>query len=152
MVPISDRTKQLEVGSSVPLRYHLLTLLKLLLANELMFNVSKTVAKISLLLQYRRIFRGTHTAALCRWLMAFVPVWCIVSIFLVSFACTPMAQLNTNLEGICLPSLTVWLLTTSVSLATDFAVVILPIPATWALQLDRRQRTVLIVLFGVGFW
>ncbi|KAL2275833.1 hypothetical protein FJTKL_01590 [Diaporthe vaccinii] len=135
MVPISDRTKQLE----------------LLLANELMFNVSKTVAKISLLLQYRRIFRGTHTAALCRWLMAFVPVWCIVSIFLVSFACTPMAQLNTNLEGICLPSLTVWLLTTSVSLATDFAVVILPIPATWALQLDRRQRTVLIVLFGVGF-
>lgn len=132
--------------------YYLLTSRELLLANEIMFNVSKTVAKISLLLQYRRIFRGTLTASVCRWLMAFVPVWCIVTIFLVSFACTPMAQLNTNLTDICLPSLTVWLLTSSISLVTDFAVVVLPIPATWALQLDKRQRIVLIVLFGVGFW
>ncbi|KAJ0114185.1 hypothetical protein J7T55_008020 [Diaporthe amygdali] len=104
---------------------------QLLLANEVMFNVAKTVAKVSLLLQYRRIFRGTRTAAVCRWLMIFVPIWCIVTIFLVSFA--------------------FWLLTSSVSLVTDFAVVIAPIPATWALQLDKKQRTVLVVLFGVGF-
>lgn len=67
-------------------------------------------------------------------------------------ACTPTAILNPRLQDTCLESLLIWSLTSAVNIITNFAVVAVPIPATWALQLHRRQRIVLTVLFGLGFW
>lgn len=63
-----------------------------------------------------------------------------------------MAILNPRLENTCLKSLLVWSLSSAVSIVTNFAVVAVPIPATWALQLHQKQRIVLTVLFGFGFW
>lgn len=65
------------------------------------------MTKISLLLQYRRIFRGKRTRLVSLCLMFFVCAWCIVSIVLDSFACTPMAILNPKLQFTCVKSLLV---------------------------------------------
>lgn len=46
----------------------------------------------------------------------------------------------------------VWSLTSGVNVVLNFAVVVVPIPATWALQLHRKQRIILTLLFGLGFW
>ncbi|KAJ4391708.1 hypothetical protein N0V93_005328 [Gnomoniopsis smithogilvyi] len=135
MVNLADRTKQLE----------------LLLASEIIYNAAQAMTKISLLLQYRRIFRGMRTRLVSLWLMVFVTVWCVISIVLDAFACTPMAILNPHLEGTCLKSLLVWSLTSAVNIVTNFAVVAVPIPATWALQLHQKQRIILTLLFGFGF-
>lgn len=63
------------------------------------------MTKISLLLQYRRIFRGKRTRFVSLWLMIFVSTWCVISIILNAFACTPMAILNPKLKDTCLASL-----------------------------------------------
>ncbi|CAN8097293.1 unnamed protein product [Discula destructiva] len=135
MVGQDDRTKQLQ----------------LLLASEIIYNAAQAMTKVSLLLQYRRIFRGKRTRLVSLWLMVFVCVWSVISIILDAFACTPMAILNPRLKETCLKSLLVWSLTSSVNIVTNFAVVAVPIPATWALQLRQKQRIVLTLLFGFGF-
>lgn len=109
------------------------------------------MTKVSLLLQYRRIFRGFRTRLACLCLMLFVGAWCTVAIVLDALACTPMAILNPSLKDTCLASLLVWTLTSAVNIVTNFAVVVVPIPATWALRLHTRQRVALTVLFGFGF-
>lgn len=110
------------------------------------------MTKVSLLLQYRRIFRGKWTRLACLLLYIFVVAWCIITIVLNSLACLPMALLNTSLLDTCLDSLLVWSLTSAVSIVTNFAVVVVPIPATWSLQLPRKMRILLTILFGLGFW
>lgn len=82
-----------------------LTCIKLLLASEIIYNAAQAMTKISLLLQYRRIFRGKRTRLVSLWLMIFVSTWCVISIVLDAFACTPMAIINPHLEGTCLKSL-----------------------------------------------
>lgn len=112
MVPQDDRTKQLEVridlqqrGAARMSQPARLTSTKLLLASEIIYNAAQAMTKISLLLQYRRIFRGMRTRLVSLWLMILVSAWCVASIVLDSFACTPMAILNPHLEGNCLKSL-----------------------------------------------
>lgn len=63
-----------------------------------------------------------------------------------------MAIINPHLEGTCLKSLLVWTLSSAVNIVTNFAVVAVPIPATWILQLHQKQRIILTILFGFGFW
>lgn len=123
-----------------------------MLVAEVVYNAALAMSKVSLLLQYRRIFRGKHTKAVCFWLLILVPTWCLVSIILDSFSCTPVAILSPGLGKRCLKSLLVWTLTPAISIVTDFAVVLVPIPATWALQLHMRLRMLLTVLFGFGLW
>lgn len=121
------------------------------MASEIIYTAAQTVTKVSLLLQYRRIFRGKWTRLACLVLYIFVVAWCVISIVLNSLACLPMALLNPALEDTCLGSLLIWSLTSSISIVTNFAVVAVPIPATWTLQLPRKMRIVLTVLFGLGF-
>lgn len=125
---------------------------QLLLASEIIYNAAQAMTKVSLLLQYRRIFRGNRTRLACLMLYVFVVVWCIISIVLNSLACLPIAVLNPSLKDTCLGSLLIWSLTSAVSIVTNFAVVVVPIPATWALQLPTKMRVVLTILFGLGFW
>lgn len=111
------------------------------------------MTKVSLLLQYRRIFRGLRgTRFACLLLYIFVVAWAVVSIVLNSLACLPMGLLDAGLLDTCLDSLLVWSLTSAVSIVTNFAVVVVPIPATWSLQLPRKMRALLTILFGLGFW
>lgn len=82
-----------------------LTREKLLLASEIIYNAASATTKVSLLLQYRRIFRGKRTRLVSLWLIVFISVWCALSIVLDALACTPMAILNPRLKGTCLQSL-----------------------------------------------
>lgn len=168
MVEQDDRHKQLEVCFPVPYvniyiyiytrtHIHLMgsTLTyqaKLLLASEILHNAAQAVIKVSLLLQYRRIFRGKWTRLASLVLYIFVVLWCIVSIVLNSLACMPLAVLSPMLGDTCLSSLMVWTLTSAINIVTTFAVVVVPIPATWALQLPRKMRLILTILFGLGLW
>lgn len=46
----------------------------------MIYNAAQAMTKVSLLLQYRRIFRGARTRLVCLLLIIFVSAWCMVSI------------------------------------------------------------------------
>ena len=83
--------------------------------------------------------------------VAFVGAWTIMISFLLTLICMPVAAFwDDSVEGRCLDSLTVWYVMASFNLITDVALFILPLPVIHSLQLPRRQKWTLIIVFGLG--
>ncbi len=108
-----------------------------------MYNVGLGAIKISILLQYYRIFasrmRRVTVAA-----MAVVGAWSVALVLISIFTCHPIAAFwdKTIAGGTCIPSLPQWYINAAGNIATDLFIFALPIPVLWRLQLPRSQRPV----------
>lgn len=54
-------------------------------------------------------------------------------------------------DGWCFPKAILWFLNAGLNIFTDFLIVILPIPAILALQLPRKQKIGVSLVFTLGF-
>lgn len=118
----------------------------------MIYNLGLLTVKASLLFQYQRIFvaRSYRTAA---WvLMGFIWSGGIALILVCCFSCKPIAFFwNKTIEnGRCLTLQPLWYTISGFQLATDFAVLALPIPVLVKLQLPRKQKITLILVFLLG--
>lgn len=107
--------------------------------------------KVSLLLQYRRIFLSQWLQRMSITLMAIAVVWNMAQTILVSFGCVPMGILHPSMADTCLDSLTIWYIAAGVNITTDFIVFLMPIPLINSLQLPLRQKILLCLVFCLGF-
>lgn len=109
------------------------------------------LVKVSLLIQYRRIFPAVWLQRTSLCIIGFACTWNIVQSILVSFGCVPMSQLYPSMANSCLDSLPIWYIAAGINITTDFIVFALPIPLINSLQLPSRQKILLIMVFGLGF-
>lgn len=109
------------------------------------------LVKISLLLQYRRIFTVVWLQRLSLALIAFAVCWNISQSILVSFACIPMSLLVPSLAENCLEPLAIWYIAAGFNIVTDFIVCLMPIPLINSLQLPLKQKLLLCGVFALGF-
>lgn len=83
--------------------------------------------------------------------IAFVSVygiWCVVSAFL---NCVPVAKFwNPSIPGYCLSKPALWFSNAAVHIATDLAILAIPLPALSALELPKRQKIALFAIFALG--
>ncbi|CAI7652713.1 unnamed protein product [Penicillium glandicola] len=125
--------------------------LKCLWAAIPMYNASLAFTKFSVLLQYLRIFPGKPFRLACYAMMAIVTAyssWAIVSGFV---PCVPVAKFwNRELPGNCLNFEAVWFFNASMNIATDIALLLLPMPLLSQLQLPRTQKIALMGVFAIG--
>ncbi|KAJ5562498.1 Integral membrane protein [Penicillium sp. DV-2018c] len=115
------------------------------------YNAAVLCAKASILLQYFRVFPTKRMRIIC-WIMITVlgvyGTWAIISAF---FNCVPVAKFwDTSLKGFCLSKKGLWFSNASMHIATDIAILIIPIPALMAVDLPRRQKIALMIMFGLG--
>ena len=109
--------------------------------------------KISILLQYLRIFTQPRFRLPCFIVMGFCvsfSVWTIISNFIL---CTPVQWFWDRMSspnGHCINENIVWFTNAAVNIATDIAIVILPIPSIRGLNLPSRQKKALMVVFGLA--
>ncbi|KAL6233034.1 hypothetical protein BDW75DRAFT_242426 [Aspergillus navahoensis] len=134
------------------LSHHELQLqLKSLWAAIPMYNASLLSTKISLLLQYLRIFPSYKFRILCYIVMGVViaySTWAIVSGFV---NCVPVAKFwDRELPGNCLSFEALWFFNASMNIATDLILLILPMPLITQLQLPKRQKLALMGVFALG--
>lgn len=108
------------------------------------------LVKVSLLLQYRRIFPVQWIHRVAWVIIAFACMWNVAQTILVTFACVPYSILQPDFQQRCLSSLTIWYIAAGINIASDFVVWILPIPLLSSLQLPRRQKVLLCLVFGLG--
>ncbi|KAJ4417854.1 hypothetical protein N0V82_005911 [Gnomoniopsis sp. IMI 355080] len=108
--------------------------------------------KLSLLLQYRRIFPANWLQRVSLVIMVFACTWNVVQSILVAFACVPMSIIHPALAGKCLDSLTIWYIAAGINIVTDFIVWLLPLPLIQSLQLPMRQKALLCMVFGLGLF
>lgn len=107
--------------------------------------------KVSLLVQYRRIFLSQWLQRVSIVLIVIAVVWNMAQSVLVSFGCVPMGLLHPSLQDTCLDSLTIWYIAAGMNISTDFIVFLIPIPLINSLQLPRRQKILLSLVFCLGF-
>lgn len=112
---------------------------------------SLCLVKVSLLVQYRRIFMVQWLQRTSIVLIAIAVVWNMAQSVLVSFGCVPMGLLRPWMADTCLDSLTIWYIAAGMNISTDFIVFLIPIPLINSLQLPTRQKVLLFLVFCLGF-
>ncbi|PIA92171.1 hypothetical protein CB0940_09437 [Cercospora beticola] len=108
-------------------------------------------AKLSILFQYLRIFPDRRFRRWCWILMAVIVAWTGWAFFSALFACWPIQHFwDDSIPGACLNRLAVWFSNAAMNIVTDIATTVLPLPVLKSLNLPKRQRYILMVVFGMG--
>lgn len=115
------------------------------------YNAAVLCSKATILMQYFRVF-PTRRMRIISWTMiamlATYGTWCVLSAFL---NCIPVAKFwNPAIPGYCLSMKGLWFSNASTHIATDLAILAIPIPALVALELPKRQKVALIAIFALG--
>jgi hypothetical protein len=82
--------------------------------------------------------------------MAVVIVYTIWTVFASIFACVPARAFWTKEKAACINQYAMWFTNAAINIATDFVIILLPIPVIRNLNLGQRQRIGLIAIFAVG--
>ncbi|KAL2810780.1 hypothetical protein BJX63DRAFT_305004 [Aspergillus granulosus] len=125
--------------------------LKRLWAAIPMYNASLALTKISILLQYLRIFPSYRFCIICYIVLGVVVLystWAIVSGFV---NCVPIAKFwDRELSGTCLSFEALWFFNASMNITTDLTLLILPMPLLSQLHLPKKQKFALLAVFALG--
>lgn len=115
------------------------------------YNASLGCSKFSILFQYLRIFPDRRFRLACFIVMGIVALyttWAVVSAYV---NCVPVARFwDKSIDGTCLSFEAVWFFNASMNIATDVALLFLPMPLLSQLQLPRLQKIALMGVFAVG--
>lgn len=121
-------------------------------ASIVIYNVATCVVKMSILLQYRRIFSGPVMQKLTAIGLVFEGCWSVTLSVLLPNVCNPVSSFwDPAVPGTCLNQLAIWYVMASVNLVTDFVVFSMPLPVIKNLQLPKKQKVMLMGVFCLGF-
>ncbi|OAP64664.1 hypothetical protein AYL99_00636 [Fonsecaea erecta] len=132
---------------------HILQAWKYFLACQVLYKAAALFAKLSMLFLYLRIFssRGFRIAA---YIVMFICVGTAIgTIFPTIFACHPIQKAWTpTLPGKCIWTPGIWYSSSSINIATDVMIILLPVAQIQSLKLPKAQKFGLALLFSLGFF
>ncbi|KAF3388811.1 hypothetical protein F1880_003651 [Penicillium rolfsii] len=115
------------------------------------YQTSLIATKMSILLQYRRVFSTPRMRLACNLLMGLLAVygtWTIVSAWA---NCVPLEKFwNPNVPGFCFDKKALWFSNSAIHILTDILILIYPMPVLKSLQLPKRQKLALMAVFALG--
>jgi len=118
--------------------------------SELYYAIDVTLIKCGILCLYLRIFRiNKMFVYACYGLIGFVVVWGITTLFVTIFQCTPVeAAWDKTIVGLSCFNLEHFVIGTNVpNILADAAIIAVPIPLVWKLQISMTRRLGLVALF-----
>ncbi|KAK6360066.1 hypothetical protein TWF730_006220 [Orbilia blumenaviensis] len=110
--------------------------------------------KASIILRYKRMFppEVTHIRQVSQILVAGFFALFTVTVILMVNTCRPVPSLwSYESPGKCINVQVLYICNIAGNFVVDFAIYLLPIPYLWKLNLPKRQRLKLVVIFGLGF-
>ncbi|KAK3990483.1 hypothetical protein QBC44DRAFT_64269 [Cladorrhinum sp. PSN332] len=117
------------------------------------YNVSIALVKLSILLLYLRVFtpvfirKSTYTVLVAVLLLS---LWSVLSTI---FFCIPVARFwDRTIDGSCLPRPPRWISGAIFNIASDFAILVLPLSVVRRLSIPTRQKIGLYLVFALGFF
>ncbi|MCJ1459210.1 hypothetical protein MMC28_009587 [Mycoblastus sanguinarius] len=128
--------------------------LKGLFIGEFCWAASIFTVKYSILAFYWRLFSKLKGARIAiRVLLAVVTCWAIAAVLITAFQCRPVAafwDISLRHDATCQNSFWSYLISSLVHVITDLAILVLPIPLIWKLQMNRSQKLLLSAIFALG--
>ncbi|RYP89230.1 hypothetical protein DL769_000154 [Monosporascus sp. CRB-8-3] len=126
---------------------------KFLLVAQLLYAFNLVWTKLSILMMYYRIFRFSYFKQAAYAIGAFIISWVICITFLFIFICVPVQKVwAPDMPGRCINQVGTWIANAASTILSDLAILILPMPAIWKLQLRQADKIALSVAFGLGFF
>ncbi|KAG4422199.1 hypothetical protein IFR04_004705 [Cadophora malorum] len=130
---------------------NIITLLKIFYAVQLFYVIIQTLAKMSILLLYLRIFPSQRFRLVCKIFMVFMVCHGTAFFFVVAFQCVPVRSIwDREIVGQCVNSQALIYAGAGFSIFEDFAIMLLPIFELKGLNLSRRKRIALGFMFALG--
>ncbi|OBT87178.1 hypothetical protein VE02_04744 [Pseudogymnoascus sp. 03VT05] len=124
---------------------------------SILYNPALMATKTSILIFYLRLSRTNKLFRIGTFAtMAVVNVVGLVLTFVNIFQCHPLDKIFSNSfidpTQTCIPLVTLFLASSPANIFTDLAILVLPIPVLTGIHLPRRQKTILILTFGLGIF
>ncbi|KAJ5164294.1 uncharacterized protein N7500_006124 [Penicillium coprophilum] len=115
------------------------------------YQTSLISTKMSILLQYKRVFSTPRMRLAC-WIMIGVlgvyGTWTIISAWA---NCVPLAKFgDPSVPGFCFDKKALWFSNSAIHIITDIVILIYPMPVLKSLQLPKRQKFALMAVFALG--
>ncbi|TKX22096.1 hypothetical protein C1H76_5729 [Elsinoe australis] len=130
--------------------------LKYFFISQVVYKMSISFTKLSILLFYRRLFYiHARFRMACNILMAVVVGWIFAAFFATVFQCTPVAFAYDKKvgggKGHCINLTASWYSNAVFNITSDFVITLLPMPVISSLQMRTREKVMLCALFALGF-
>ncbi|KAK8128778.1 hypothetical protein PG984_009886 [Apiospora sp. TS-2023a] len=124
------------------------------MVNSIIYGVAICTVKLTILCLYRRVFSPSRSGlfdasivALMVLLVGFYTATCLAKIW----QCVPREKIwITSLPGKCINISSLFDASGIVNTATDFGILLLPVKAVWNLNLKRRQKATVVLVFTFG--
>ncbi|KAH6700010.1 hypothetical protein BKA61DRAFT_706227, partial [Leptodontidium sp. MPI-SDFR-AT-0119] len=130
---------------------NIIFLLKLFYAVQLLYVIIQTLAKMSILLLYLRIFPSQRFRMILKISLVFMVCHGTVFFFVVAFQCVPVRSIwDREIAGQCLNSQALIYTGAGFSIFEDFAIMLLPIFELKGLNLSCRKRVAIGFMFALG--
>ncbi|KAH8894656.1 hypothetical protein GQ53DRAFT_744746 [Thozetella sp. PMI_491] len=114
------------------------------------YNLSLFLCKLSIILQYKRVFDIPIVQKICKIFLVVLALYGCWTVFGSIFMCVPVQFFWGVGEGSCMNKLAFWFSNAALNIATDIFIVSLPMPLIRKLQIPLRQKIVLMVVFAFG--
>ncbi|KAK0673070.1 hypothetical protein QBC41DRAFT_312116 [Cercophora samala] len=126
---------------------------KFLVVAEILYAFNLVWTKMAILFMYYRIFRFPYFKKMAWGISAFIIAWVITITFLFIFICVPVEKLwYPHLPGRCINQVGTWIANAISTIVSDIAILVLPIPQVWKLQLRQSEKIGVTVAFCLGFF
>ena len=122
---------------------------------EIIYMIAMASIKISILLFYYRLFNSDPRFRIAVWVMATVVMcWYLTSTLIAIFQCSPIPYNwdRTIPGGQCIRTDTLWIGNSVSNLITDVAILCLPLPIIWRMDVTPRQKIAISGMFLLGAW
>ncbi|KAF2830466.1 hypothetical protein CC86DRAFT_284143 [Ophiobolus disseminans] len=132
-----------------------INILKFLYFSILAYCISLTLTKISILLQYRRIFTLREMRISIYVVMGICVAFGIESVTTGIFTCIPVDafwDLTKRPTAKCLNENALYYANASLNIVTDLMVAILPVKVILGLQIPRKQKIALLIILTLGWF
>lgn len=124
-------------------------MLKCLWVAILVYNIALTSIKVSIVLQYLRVFVGKSIRFWCWATIALVTAYGLNTVFTAIFTCVPVNTFWLG-GGKCIPKKFLWFFNAAFNILTDIIILILPMPVLSSLRLPLKQKIGLMFVFALG--
>jgi hypothetical protein len=127
------------------------TILKMLVAYELIYATAISTIKLSVMLFYLRVFVNRGLRRATKAALAFVATWSVANILQVFLICRPFAKTySLTVEGTCGDQVASFIAIGAFNIITDIIIITLPLPTVWALKMSTANKLGLTGVFLVG--
>ena len=123
-------------------------------AQQLIYKVDITLAKLSVLLFYGRIFGSSRRFRFALYLVAFPVVsWGVVLVFVDVANCKPIRKYwDLSVPGHCLDPYWIYVGEVVANIIIDIVILLLPLPRLWKLQVSVEKKIGLSIAFTLSYW